>query len=76
MPLLDLPQRLVTEARLYAVHGISDVDAVCHVLDDYGNVIGELRILRNRVAQLDDEGAQLDARIDALQAACRAILQL
>lgn len=76
MPALDLPQRLITEARLYSVQGISDLDAVCYVLEDYGNVIGELRKLRSRVAQLDEEGAQLDARLDALQSACRAILTL
>ena len=76
MPLLDLPQRLITEARLYAVQGISDLDAVVYVLEDYGNVIGELRKLRSRVAQLDEEGAQLDARLDALQSACRAILRI
>lgn len=76
MPALEIPQRLVNEARLYAVQGISDLDAVAYVLEDYGNVIGELRKLRSRVAQLDEEGAQLDARLDALQSACRAILQL
>ncbi len=75
MPLLDIPQHLVSDARLLSCRQ-HDVDAVCAVLEDYGNVIGELRKLRSRVAQLDEEGAQLDARLDALQIACRAILQL
>jgi hypothetical protein len=32
--------------------------------------------LRRRVAQLDDEGAALDARLEDLQNACRAIMAL
>lgn len=32
--------------------------------------------VRRRLAQLDEEGAALDARLSALQAACRSILEL
>ena len=74
---LDIPPHLVKQARLYAAgRGPSDLDAVLHVLNDYPRLIAELRELRRRVAQLDDEGAALDARLEALQQACRAILDL
>lgn len=75
MPVLDLPEYLLRNARLYAP-GRDDLGAVEHLLDDYGRLVGELRELRRRVAQLDEEGAALDARVAALQDACRAILQL
>lgn len=72
---LDLPEYLLRNARLYAP-GRDDLGAVVHVLEDYGRLVGELRDLRRRVAQLDEEGAALDARVSALQDACRAILDL
>ncbi|MCY1392155.1 hypothetical protein D3C76_250650 [compost metagenome] len=75
MPLLDLPEYLLRNARLYAP-GHDDLGAVSHVIEDYPRLVAELRQLRRRVAQLDEEGAALDARLDALQAACRAILDL
>ena len=75
MPSLDLPEYLLRNARLYAP-GRDDLGAVVHVLEDYGRLVGELRELRRRVAQLDEEGAALDARVAALQDACRAILDL
>lgn len=65
----------IEQARLYAA-GRSDSEAVQHVLEDYPRLVGELRQLRRRVAQLDEEGAALDARITALQNACRSILEL
>jgi hypothetical protein len=75
MPVLDLPEYLLRNARLYAP-GRDDQGAVEHVLEDYGRLVGELRQLRRRLAQLDEEGAALDARVAALQDACRAILEL
>ncbi len=75
MPVLDLPEYLLRNARLYAP-GRDDLGAVLHVLEDYGRLVAELRELRRRVAQLDEEGAALDARLTALQNACRAILDL
>ena len=65
----------IEQARLYAA-GRSDSEAVQHVLEDYPRLIGELRQLRRRFAQLDEESACLDARLAALQDACRAILEL
>lgn len=75
MPVLDLPEYLLRNARLYAP-GRDDQGAVEHVLEDYGRLVGELRQMRRRLAQLDDEGSVLDARVAALQDACRAILEL
>ena len=75
MPVLDLPEYLLRNARLYAP-GRDDQGAVEHVLEDYGRLVGELRQVRRRLAQLDEEGAALDARVAALQDACRAILDL
>ena len=75
MPVLDLPEYLLRNARLYAP-GRDDQGAVEHLVEDYGRLVGELRELRRRVAQLDDEGAALDARLCELQALCRLILDL
>ncbi|WP_233473225.1 hypothetical protein [Metapseudomonas otitidis] len=72
---LQIPAYLVREARLYAKPG-SDLDAVCYVLQDYPNLVADLRRLRARVLQLDDEAADLDRRVERLQAACRDILDL
>ena len=72
---LDIPEYLLRNARLYAP-GRDDLDAVLHVLEDYARLVGEVRQLRRRVAQLDQEGADFDARLAALQGACRAILEL
>lgn len=65
----------IDQARLYAA-GRSDSEAVQHVLEDYPRLVGELRQLRRRVAQLDEEGAAFDARLSSLQAACASILEL
>lgn len=73
--ILEIPAFLVAEARLYAP-GRTDLDAVCHLLQDYPNLAAEVRKLRSRVAQLDEEGADLDARLEALKLACRSILDL
>jgi cell division protein FtsB len=75
MPLLDIPDFLLRDAKLYAP-GRDDLGAVCHVLEDYPRLAGEVRQLKRRIAQLDEEGSLLDDRLEALQAACRAILEL
>lgn len=72
---VTLPPHSIDQARLYAA-GRSDSEAVQHLLDDYPRLVSENRELRRRVAQLDNEGTAIDARLDALQAACRSILDL
>ncbi|MCY1457679.1 hypothetical protein D9M71_749940 [compost metagenome] len=73
--LAEIPEFLLRDAILYAPTRVPE-DAVRHVLEDYPRLVSEVRKLRARVAQLDEEGADLDARISALQEACRAILDL
>ena len=72
---LDLPTHLVKQATLYAPSR-DPVDAVSHVLADYPKLVAELRQARSRLSQLDREASDLDARLERLQDACRAILDL
>ncbi|WP_193076147.1 hypothetical protein [Pseudomonas sp. FME51] len=75
MVTLQIPDSLVLDARLYSC-AQDDSDAVCRVLSDYGRLVAEVRQLRRRVAQIDEEGLMLDQRLQRLQDACRAILDL
>ncbi|HIZ51965.1 MAG TPA: hypothetical protein IAA18_12905 [Candidatus Pseudomonas excrementavium] len=72
---LNIPVHLVRDARLF-ICTEDDTDAVCRVLSDYGRLVSEARQLRRRIAQMDEEGALLDDRLERLQDACRAILDL
>lgn len=72
---LALPSHLVKDATLYAPSR-DPLDAVCYVLQDYSNLLGDIRQLRRRVAQLDEEGALLDEKLEKLQRICREILDL
>ena len=72
---LDIPSILIKDAQLYAPTRDA-LDAVCFVLGDYPQLVAEVRYLRRRVAQLDDESALLDSRLEALTAACEAVLDL
>ncbi|MNZ54486.1 hypothetical protein D3C78_723870 [compost metagenome] len=72
---LEIPHHLIRQAELYAP-GRDPLDAVCYVLDDYPRLVGELRQLHRRVSDLDREEYEFDKRLEALQEACRAILDL
>jgi len=72
---LEIPHHLVELATLYAPSR-DPLQAVSYVLQDYPNVVADLRRLCRRVAGLDEEGALLDKRLQVLQDACRAILEL
>lgn len=74
-PLIDIPEYLLRDAKLYAP-GRDDQGAAIHLLEDYSRLVGEVRHLRRRLAQLDEEGADFDARLRALQDACSSILEL
>lgn len=74
-PSIDLPDYLLRDAKLYAP-GHDDQGAVAHVIEDYARLVGEVRQLRRRVAQLDQEGADFDSRLESLRAACLSILDL
>lgn len=72
---LEIPDYLIVQARLYAPSRDA-VDAVCHCLADYPRLVAEARQMRSRLAQLDSEASILDQRLEALQRACRSILDL
>lgn len=72
---LEIPSYLVKDAQLYAPSRDA-LEAVCHVLADYPRLVAETRRMRSRLAQFDRESADLDARLAALQDACRQILDL
>ena len=74
VPLL-IPPHLIAESRLYAP-GRPDTDAVCHVLQDYPRLVGELRQLRRQLDDFNRESADFDQRLAVLQAACASILEL
>jgi hypothetical protein len=72
---LEIPSYLVKDAQLYAPSRDA-LEAVCHVLADYSRLVAETRRMRSRLVQFDRESADLDARLAALQDACRQILEL
>jgi len=72
---LQIDTYAIKIAELFAP-GRKGADAVMWLLDDYPRLVAEVRELRKRCRQLDQESAALDARLEALQAACRAILEL
>lgn len=72
---LQLQQSLVRDARLYTAVA-DDVEAVERLIVDYARISSDLRKARARLRDVDEEGALLDERLERLQAACRAILDL
>ncbi|MCQ4242240.1 DASH complex subunit Dad3 [Stutzerimonas stutzeri] len=72
---LDLEIRLIKTAELFAP-GRTGADAVTWLLDDYPRLVAEVRQLRKRIDQLDAEEAAFDQRLEALQLACRSLLDL
>lgn len=72
---LEIPERLVLDAQLYAP-GRKGVEAVCYVLEDYPRLVREIRKHRSSLADFNRESAHFDERLQALQKACRAILDL
>lgn len=72
---LEIPDYLVKEAQLYAPSR-DPLDAVCHVLQDYPRLVAESRKMRSRLADIDNESADLDQLISNLQQIARSILDL
>lgn len=72
---LEIETYAIKTAELFAP-GRKGADAVTWLLDDYPRLVAEVRELRKRVDQIDREEADFDVRLEALQAACRAILEL
>lgn len=72
---LDIPANLIKDAQLYAPTRDA-LDAVCFVLADYPRLVAESRRMRSRLAQINDESADLDQRLTELQRIARLILDL
>lgn len=72
--LVDVPDYLVKECELYAA--TSGPDAVLHVLRAYPRLVSDVRQLTRRLSDFDAETADFDQRLDVLQSACRALLEL
>ncbi|ELN4703192.1 hypothetical protein N5C93_31015 [Pseudomonas nitroreducens] len=72
---LEIPHHLVELATLYAPSR-DPLQAVSYVLQDYPNVLGDLRKLRRQLDDFHQEGTVLDERLAALQELCRQILDL
>ncbi|PNF82805.1 DASH complex subunit Dad3 [Stutzerimonas decontaminans] len=72
---IDLDSYLVKTAELYAP-GRKGADAVSWLLDDYPRLVKEIRDLRRRVSQLDQEGAELDSILEELRQIANRINQL
>ena len=72
---LALPPHLVKDATLYAPTR-DPLDAVCYVLQDYPNLLGDIRKLKRQLKDFHQEGALLDEKLEKLQRICREILDL
>lgn len=72
---LEIPTYLIKDATLYAPSR-DPLDAVCHVLQDYPRLVSEVRELRRRVADIDNESAELDQLVAKLQNVARQILDI
>jgi len=72
---IDLEPYLVKTAELYAP-GRKGADAVSWLLDDYPRLVKEIRDLRSRVSQLDQEGAEIDSILEELRQIANRINQL
>lgn len=72
---LEIPHHLVELATLYSPSR-DQLQAVCYVLQDYPNLVADLRKLRIQAADFVQEGQLLDDRLEKLQDLCRQILDL
>lgn len=72
---IDLPSRLVDLAKLYAP-GRDSSDAVSHVIEDYPRLVAKVRKLSSALSDFQQESADFDLRLAALQLACWQLLDL
>jgi len=69
---ITLSERAVRDAKAYMAN--SDPDhAVESLIDSYGNLVADIRKLRLRVRQLDDESSELDEVVRKLREVARLI---
>ena len=72
---MRIPPDLLRDARLFSCCE-DDTDAVCFVLRDYGNQLQLVRKARRELSDLGTDQQGFDDRLEQLQQACRAILEL
>ncbi|HDS1045328.1 TPA: hypothetical protein QDZ42_004015 [Stenotrophomonas maltophilia] len=72
---LEIPHHLVELATLYAPSR-DPLQAVSYVLQDYPNLVADIRKMRIRLDDFHEEGQLLDEKLAALQDLCRQILDL
>lgn len=72
---LEIPAHLVESAQLYAPTR-HPLDAVCYVLEQYPNLVADLRRCNSRLQEFDQESAQLDQLVAELQEIARRVLDL
>lgn len=72
---LSLSDRAVRDAKAYMSN--SDPEhAIESLIDSYGALVSDVRKLRSRVRQLDDESAELDGLVSRLRAVASLIQDL
>ena len=73
---LDISQRLIADAELYAPSRKGS-EAVEWILEDYPRRVREIRSLRSELQDLaGDRGDHLEQLLEDLKAICRRILEL
>lgn len=72
---ITLSERAVRDAKAYMANNDPE-HAVESLIDSYGNLVADIRRLRGRVRQLDDESAELDEVLRKLREVAKLIDEL
>jgi DNA-binding ferritin-like protein len=72
---ITLSERAVRDAKAYMANNDAE-HAVESLIDSYGNLVADIRKLRARVGQLDDESAEVDAVVGRLREIAKLIEEL
>lgn len=73
--LITLSERAVRDAKAYMANNDAE-HAVESLIESYGNLVADIRKLRGRVGQLDDESAEVDAVVGRLREIAKLIEEL
>ncbi|GHS81676.1 hypothetical protein PAGU2196_25100 [Pseudomonas sp. PAGU 2196] len=72
---ITLSERAVRDAKAYMANNDAE-HAVESLIESYGNLVADIRKLRGRVGQLDDESAEVDAVVGRLREIAKLIEEL
>lgn len=72
---ITLSERSASLAKAYAANPHVE-DAVEYLIEAYGNLVGDIRKLRSRLDQLDNESAEVDAVVGRLREIAKLIEEL